>query len=137
MSLKNSMAQLIASRPQPLRKEQFSNNQSQLVQIRLVTHSRQQLHRLLVPAFFGPIFKRIVHGSLLCRPVLGRPTHTEILDHFRHDVVDAANVADFEDAVILDVDVIRDESLVDIAAFVDVVETDCDLQKTVHESFGV
>lgn len=48
-----------------------------------------------------------------------------------------AHVSDFEDAVIFYVDVIGDEGLVHIPSFVDVIESHCDLQPAVHQSFGV
>lgn len=48
-----------------------------------------------------------------------------------------AKIANLENAVVLDVDAVRRDCLVDCASLVDVVETHCDLQKTIHCSFRV
>ena len=69
------------------------------------------------------------------RPVLRRPSNAKVFDHFAHNEVDVAHVAYFQNSIVLNVNVVWNEELMDKPSFVNVVEADSNLQKTVHESF--
>ena len=91
----------------------------------------------MISSLFGSIFQRVVNGSLFDGPILGRSSYTKIFCNFRHDIVDTANVAYFENSFILNIDVVRNEIMMDISSLVNIVEPYSYLKEAVHQSFGV
>jgi hypothetical protein len=92
---------------------------------------------LQVAAFLGSIFKAVENRSLLVRPVLGRSSHTKIFSYFRHHQVSTTHVSYFENPIVFNVDIVRNEVLMNISSFVNVIQPNCYLQEAVHEALRV